>query len=249
VGTSQTLKLRFDTVIGAVGARVDTGRFAKNGLPLTSEGRPELNAANESPLGNVYVAGDCKAGAATVVKAIADSKTIALDILGKLKISHDIAAGIGMADPVAIQNAYYKKGVLVGAKADNSDAYRCLSCDSLCEICADVCPNRANVAIQVEGFALPNQIVHFDRMCNECGNCVSFCPHAGSPYKDKFTVFHTAEDFEHSENRGVLFCENGTVTVRLADNSIKNYQNDDGAIPGEYSKLITALMNRYSYML
>jgi putative selenate reductase len=248
VGTGETLELRFDTVIGAVGARVDTGRFVENGLPLTGEGRPELNAANESPVGNVYVAGDCKAGAATVVKAIADSKTIALDILNKLKITHDIVADTGMVTPVVVQNAYCKKGVLAGTKADSSDACRCLSCDSLCEICADVCPNRANVAIRVEGFALPNQIIHFDRMCNECGNCVSFCPHAGAPYKDKFTVFHSAEDFEQSGNRGVLFREDGTITLRLADNSVKSCRKDDGAVPPEYSKLITAIMNKYSYM-
>jgi putative selenate reductase len=89
-GTGKKQVLPFDYVIGAVGARVDTSLFVKNGLPLNAKGCPELNAANESPLSNVYIAGDCKAGAATVVKAIADGKLIALDILSRLGIENDL---------------------------------------------------------------------------------------------------------------------------------------------------------------
>ncbi len=39
------------------------------------------------------------------------------------------------------------------------------------------------------------QIVHVDRMCNECGNCETFCPYASAPYKDKFTLFNSESDF------------------------------------------------------
>ena len=60
---------------------------------------------------------------------------------------------------------------------------QCRTCDVICEVCAEVCPNRANVAITVPGFADPRQIVHMDGLCNECGNCGTFCPHAGLPYK------------------------------------------------------------------
>ena len=38
------------------------------------------------------------------------------------------------------------------------------------------CPNRANVVVKLpDGRA---QILHVDRMCNECGNCLVFCPYA-----------------------------------------------------------------------
>ena len=41
-------------------------------------------------------------------------------------------------------------------------------------------------------------------MCNECGNCAVFCPWSGRPYKDKLTLFWSAEDMDASENRGFL---------------------------------------------
>ena len=47
---------------------------------------------------------------------------------------------------------------------------RCLGCSTVCETCADVCPNRANVAIKVAGKC-QEQVIHVDGMCNECGNC------------------------------------------------------------------------------
>ena len=47
-----------------------------------------------------------------------------------------------------------------------------------------------------------NQILHIDWMCNECGNCETFCPHQGAPYKDKVTLFKNEHDFNNSENDG-----------------------------------------------
>ena len=61
-------------------------------------------------------------------------------------------------------------------------------CETVCENCVDVCPNRANIAVRVPGLD-QEQIVHVDKMCNECGNCAVFCPYASAPYKDKFTLF------------------------------------------------------------
>ena len=75
---------------------------------------------------------------------------------------------------------------------------RCLTCQDICEICTEVCPNRANVAITVPGLSDPKQIVHIDGLCNECDTCGLFCPHAGLPYKEKITVFWTEEDFADS---------------------------------------------------
>ena len=36
---------------------------------------------------------------------------------------------------------------------------RCLGCSTVCETCADVCPNRANVAIKVAGKC-QEQVIH-----------------------------------------------------------------------------------------
>ena len=75
--------------VGATGARIDTTLFEKNSVKLDAKGYPVINNNNESSLAGVYIAGDCKAGASTVVKAIADGKVIAEDILGKVGLKAD----------------------------------------------------------------------------------------------------------------------------------------------------------------
>ena len=95
------------------------------------------------------------------------------------------------------------------AEAAAKEASRCLDCDDLCSLCVTVCPNRANQAygitplhmtlpllVQRQGclvaegaraftVAQPVQTLNIADYCNDCGNCDSFCPAAGSPYKDK----------------------------------------------------------------
>ena len=46
-------------------------------------------------------------------------------------------------------------------------------------------------------------------LCNECGNCAVFCPYTSRPYRDKFTLFWSLEDFQNSENDGFLRLEGG----------------------------------------
>lgn len=91
---------------------------------------------------------------------------------------------------------YYQK------KADRPRPARPETCDPACfrcRNCVDVCPNRANVP--VPGMKLS---IHLDALCNECGNCACLCPLGLTPYRDKFTQFICAEDFEQSENDGFL---------------------------------------------
>ena len=103
--------------------------------------------------------------------------------------------------------------------------WRCLGCPSVCEACADVCPNRANIAVHVPGRR-EAQIVHVDGMCNECGNCAVFCPWDGKPYRDKFTLFWSEEDFTNSGNEGFLITEDGNVKIRL-DGKVQAYDMDE----------------------
>ncbi|MGQ4819500.1 hypothetical protein ACQ1ZK_20720, partial [Enterococcus faecium] len=50
-----------------------------------------------------------------------------------------------------------KRGILVTDEMSCSQASRCLECSTICESCMDVCPNRANIVVYVEGKP---QIVH-----------------------------------------------------------------------------------------
>ena len=61
------------------------------------------------------------------------------------------------------------------------------------------------------------EILHIDRLCNECGNCRSFCPYDSAPYLDKFTFFEDTQSFEGSSQKGFLILDDHTVRVRLED--------------------------------
>ncbi|MDR0638539.1 MAG: putative selenate reductase subunit YgfK [Spirochaetaceae bacterium] len=237
-GTGATREFVCDTLIGATGAKVDGAFFTDNGLALDAKGLPTVSETLESQDG-VYVAGDCKAGPATVVKAMADGKTVALAILAKLGLEAGFAPIL--PENTDTETLYAKKGVIAGEQDGNTDGSRCLSCSSLCEVCVDVCPNRANAVIEAAGFAQRHQVVHIDRSCNECGNCATFCPHAGRPYKDKFTVFSTEAAFKDSENPG--FAANGGA-VRLKDGSVVSEKD----APADVRGVIAVIRKDYAYL-
>jgi putative selenate reductase len=112
-----------------------------------------------------------------------------------------------------------------------TESGRCLRCDLLCGRCVETCPNRANVAVGFEPAALTvpvfsgppdrschtreyriaqaTQILHLDDFCNECGNCETFCPHLGAPYRDKPTLFSDPGMFEDSDNSGFVMVKGG----------------------------------------
>jgi len=150
-----------------------------------------------------------------------------------------------------INDLYIKKGDLCDSCDSFEDGKRCLTCDQLCELCVDVCPNRANVSITVESdlFSESHQIVHIDGMCNECGNCGVFCPHTGNPYKDKITVFWTLEDFEDSTNKGFLMISNTEFKVRTEDKKIVHYTLGEDSISPHMKLMIDTVISKYNYYL
>ncbi|HOO28831.1 MAG TPA: hypothetical protein PLU43_10240, partial [Lachnospiraceae bacterium] len=66
----------------------------------------------------------------------------------------------------------------------------------------------------IKEFDMP-QILHIDRLCNECGNCASFCPYTGEPYRDKLTLFASDADFENSDNQGFLFIDKEKPVIKV----------------------------------
>jgi len=118
------------------------------------------------------------------------------------------------------------------------EASRCLQCDLVCNVCVSVCPNRANVALRAEPVSYPlqravrsgdgtmvetlgkveidqpYQIVNIADFCNECGNCDTFCPTSGAPYKDKFKMHLTHASLE-AYGEGFHLAEPGRMEAKF----------------------------------
>lgn len=246
VGTGEIFELEFDTVIGATGAKVDRAPFERNKINLDDKGVKTLKT-HESSLENVYVIGDARLGASTIVRAMGDAKVCAIDILNKEGIESDFETFTYEKD---VEEIIEKRGVQELAREDHTEGDRCLTCDQVCEICTEVCPNRANVAIRVEGYDNLHQIIHMDGMCNECGNCGVFCPHSGNPYLDKYTIFWTEEDLvESTNNTGLLKTGNDSYKIRLENGNIVDAKLGDGQISEDMEKFIKTLEEDYPYYL
>ena len=213
-------RLEFDSVIMAIGEEVDRALLKENGLAF-EEGELVFDPETlETSLENVYIGGDALRGPSTVVESIADGKQAAEAILSKEKIIFNDIPETNFDKEKRFSQLIEHQGYLRNETEELhdseeilSESSRCLQCDFLCAKCVEVCPNRANVLINLlhEDHPFKNdfQIIHIDDFCNECGNCATFCPYEnGKPYKDKFTLFYSEESFAESTNEGVIFHEN-----------------------------------------
>jgi len=237
VETDETVEIPCDTVISAVGEKVDADALAAYGIETAEKGRPAFRTNREG----VYAAGDVLRGPATVVEGIADAAAFAEAVTGA---KH--SAKIPGCAHASREAAIAKKGILCESAKREGD--RCLSCNVVCQTCADVCPNRANVVIKLpDGRA---QILHVDRMCNECGNCLVFCPYDSAPYKEKFTLFHDRAGFDEStENQGFLPLDSGKVLVRFGGKTEEIDLDKDNDLPAGIEILIYTVLTRYRYLL
>jgi putative selenate reductase len=138
-----------------------------------------------------------------------------------------------------------------------AEAARCLDCHRYCSLCVSVCPNLAlqtfesepfvtqlpalrldNNKIQIEsGFSCEirqaHQIALLADFCNECGNCTTFCPTAGEPYRDKPRIYLDRSEFEDQADNAFMLFRNsqlwsmdarwGGVTHRIELNGKLNY--------------------------
>ena len=223
-------------------APVDTGERVE--LPCTALIAAVGERIDETvDVGGHPVIGDRRRGPATIVEAIADALEAARAIVGQ-GLDANTEGNIEPDDNAPRS----KKGTICPAGGPE-DPQRCLGCPTVCEVCADVCPNRANVAVAVPGMR-QRQIVHVDGLCNECGSCAVFCPYDSRPYRDKFTLFWSREDFDHSENAGFLPLEEGGCLVRLEGRTgTYDIRRDDCGVPPDLLALIRAVERDYRYLL
>lgn len=80
-----------------------------------------------------------------------------------------------------------------------------------CNFCVTVCPNDAFFNIKsLDGMEGRQQYLLFTELCNECGNCMTFCPEEGDPAMIKPRLYSDPELFAGREGQGFLL-ENGRI--------------------------------------
>ena len=244
VDTGEIKTIPADTVIAAVGEQVDTALFEAAGCEIDAKGRPVADEGMKTSVEGVYAIGDARRGPATVVEGIADAWAATVAIAGVPAL-----AAFRSPDETSLAEELYlfKKGRIAEDVSTEPD-WRCLGCPSVCEVCADVCPNRANVAVHVPGKCQA-QIIHVDGMCNECGNCAVFCPYSGKPYRDKFTLFWSEEDFTNSENEGFLMTGEDRVRLRLDGKEQTVGINELDSVSADAAAVIRTIICEYGHLI
>ena len=244
VETGEEKEIPADTVIAAVGERVPTAFYQACGINVNDRGRAIVNEETcETSRPGVYLAGDGLGGPATVVEGIRDGLKAAQAIIGDALVKD-------FEPETEEETIYSRKGNLSDRKDGREESGRCLGCSGICENCVEVCPNRANISIRVPGME-KHQIIHVDYLCNECGNCRSFCPYDSAPYLDKFTLFADEKDMEDSRNQGFTVLDAASVKckVRFFGETYVWTKGEETRIPEGLLKLMETVIRDYSYLL
>jgi putative selenate reductase len=159
--------------------------------------------------------------------------------------------------PVALRRNFEAVSFPLNEQEAIREASRCLYCDEVCNICVTVCPNFANYAYHVKpeiihlpkaivtdkGIVLEKdkifeikqstQIINITDFCNECGNCQTFCPTSGAPFKDKPHFYLNIKSFKDAEK--------GYFINKLKDRTVLIYKEKQSI------KTLTLINNIYIY--
>lgn len=140
-------------------------------------------------------------------------------------------------------DAHYKNKGNGRVLEDKLETFDCLKS---CGICVDICPNRANMRVAVEGLSANYQILHVENMCNECGNCHMFCPKGGFPYLKKTTIFRNLEEYTDSKNTGLLRISEDKFLLREAGKEYV-YVVNSKEIKSKLEVTVETILKDYSY--
>ena len=93
-----------------------------------------------------------------------------------------------------------------------------------CNFCVTVCPNDAFTNIKslpgVDAMNGRQQYLVFSELCNDCGNCLTFCPEEGDPAVIKPRLYTDPELFAAREGQGYLLVDGRIVDHRGPDPSV-----------------------------
>ncbi len=258
--TDETITAQVDTIITAIGEQADTELLTSMGLPAGTNGWTVVDRnTNETGVANVFLIGDAHTGPSTVVRCIEEARNAVATAVQREEGRIHQPTQTMPVDEAAIRR---RRGLipLTAVPTETVEQFaaqegeRCLECQHICNKCVDVCPNRANVSIEIPGFKDRHQVLHLDAYCNECGNCAQFCNWESRPYKEKLTIFSLKQDFENSTNTGFLV-DQDQLLVRHNDEIFNLTINVLGEISGapaelnDIGRIISHVYLQHSHLL
>jgi putative selenate reductase len=222
-----------DTLILAISQEAVLDFLDGEALELNERGYIKVDPETfETSVPGIYAGGDvANDGPATIVKAAAAGKAIARSILNNNTVpvtsfSGNEVTGTVLAETLrrrshrtrrvrashtSVDDRQNFKEVMLTYSAEqvHTEAARCLDCHSFCSICVGVCPNLALFTYRTDQRSQPYQVAVLTDLCNECGNCTTFCPTSGAPYRDKPRLYLDRAEFEEQQDNAFMIMRTG----------------------------------------
>ena len=91
------------------------------------------------------------------------------------------------------------------------EMFDCVACTN----CVTVCPNNAFLSVTskgMDGLEARAQYLVLAELCNDCGNCTTFCPEVGAPHLIKPRLYADASNWENEGRQGFLLQNERVVT-------------------------------------
>jgi len=225
-------EMQFDTLIMAVSQNALLDFLEGEPIELNEHGYIKADAVTfETSLADVYAGGDvANEGPASIVKAAAAGKAIARAILNR-----DEPVTTSNRDEVDTAQLLRRKSrrawrvpapqlslddrrgfdevvLTYDERQARDEASRCLDCDVYCSLCVGVCPNLALQTYETNptdsAVGQRHQVAVIADLCNECGNCTTFCPTSGRPYRDKPRLYLDRAEFEAEDDNAFMVFRN-----------------------------------------
>jgi putative selenate reductase len=224
-----------DTLILAISQHAVLDFFGDEPIAVNEWGYIEADPETfETSVPGVYAGGDVvNDGPASIVKAAAAGKAIADSILQRHSSDAELMDTTAF-DPAALlrrrshrewrvpaphtppedRDESTEVVLTYDAHQAREEAARCLDCDTYCSLCVGVCPNLALLTYETEPLyqnaplRQPFQVAVIADLCNECGNCTTFCPTTGQPYRDKPRLYLDRSEFEAQQDNAFMIFRN-----------------------------------------
>ncbi|MFW2380943.1 MAG: 4Fe-4S dicluster domain-containing protein [Acidimicrobiales bacterium] len=155
-----------------------------------------------------------------LTKEIAESGASSL---AEWKAQHALTAGQYSARIRTSGDYHFSANAKLPREVDHQlETFGCVACN----FCITVCPNDAffNIASPQDEIEGRQQYLVLAELCNECGNCMTFCPEDGDPAQVKPKLYTDRSVFAARTDQGFLVSDGRIVEARADTETVETVQ-------------------------